>query len=522
VTGGRLTDLVPRFRGLRALVIGEAMLDAYLYGTPRELCREAPVPIVDVLDRRESPGGAGNTATNLAALGADVRLLSVVGDDREGRSLVTRLREQGVDADGVVVEPGRGTLLKQRVIASDQMVVRFDAGTTEPASQASVDRLCDGIRRVWNDIDCVVISDYAYGVLTSAVRSTLAEMRRRRPDVTVVVDAKHPTEYAELSPTVVKPNYGEAVRLLGLAPVTDGRVDQIATRGHEVLDHTGAAFAAITVDRDGALLFGSDGATFRSEARPSGDMRSAGAGDTFVAAIALAFAAGGDPATSLELAQVAATAVVDRDGTACCSLEELILHAGSHDAVIADADIVAAWADALRARGERVAFTNGCFDILHRGHTTFLEQARKLADALIVGLNDDASVRRLKGPGRPVNRLDDRAEVLAGLASVDLVVPFSEDQPLRLIERVRPDVYVKGADYTEATLPEAPLVRRLGGRVELLPLVPDRSTTGLIETLREGAEKVEAGEVAGVEQVNGTEVAGRAGPARRGAATRTR
>jgi D-beta-D-heptose 7-phosphate kinase/D-beta-D-heptose 1-phosphate adenosyltransferase len=484
-------SLLGGFRDVRVLVIGDAMLDTYLHGSPRELCREAPVPIVDVRERRDVPGGAANTAANLAALGARTDLVALVGDDREGEVLDDGLRASGVDPAAVVVEPGRQTLSKQRVIAADQMVVRWDVGTTDGAGSASEERIRRAIRDRWASIGCVVISDYAYGVLTPRVRATLAELRRHRPEVVVVVDAKQPTLYRDLAPTVVKPNYAEAVRLLGLITLDAGRVDQIAARGHDVLEPTGAAFAAITLDRDGAMLFGRDRRTFRSHARPGGDVRSAGAGDTFVAAIALAFANGADPGACLDIAQAASTAVLGRDGTACCTLDELTLQLAAERKVVDDIGAAVTWAELQRARGRRLVFTNGCFDILHRGHTAYLEEARSLGDALLVALNDDASVRRLKGPTRPVNTLEDRAEVLAGLSSVDLVVPFADDRPDRLIEHIRPDVFVKGGDYTEDRLPEAALVRELGGEVQILPLVSDRSTSGLIAKLRDSGSAID-------------------------------
>jgi D-beta-D-heptose 7-phosphate kinase/D-beta-D-heptose 1-phosphate adenosyltransferase len=479
--------LLPGLPSVRALVIGEAMVDSYLHGTPRDLCREAPVPIVDVHERRDVPGGAANTAANVSALGGTVSFLSVVGDDREGRFVRNHLAALGIDVGGVVEESGRETLMKQRVMASDQMVVRCDVGSTADASTATEDRLCAVLAERWADIDCAVLSDYGYGVLTPRVRATLTELRRRRPDVVVVVDAKQPTWYRDLSPTVVKPNYAEAVGLLGLAPRTSGRVEQIAAHGHAVLQRTGASFAAITVDRDGALLFGRERETFRCHASPTRNIRAAGAGDTFVAAIAMAFAAGGDPGACLDLAQAAATAVLGRDGTACCSLDELAMHLASEEKILTDLDALSAWTATRRAQGHRIVFTNGCFDIIHRGHTSYLDRARALGDTLIVGLNDDASVQRLKGPSRPVNHLEDRAEVLAGLASVDLVVPFADDSPERLIERIRPEVFVKGGDYTEETLPEAALVRRLGGDVKLLPFIRDLSTTRIIARLRGGS-----------------------------------
>ena len=485
MTASTPSSLLSRFRSVRTLVIGESMVDSYLHGRPRELCREAPVPIVDIDERRDVPGGAANTAANLAALGASVSFLSVVGDDREGRFVRERLAELGIDVDGVVEEPGRETLMKQRVMASDQMVVRCDVGSTDAASDVSEERLVAVLDATWPRIDCVVVSDYAYGVLTPRVRAALADLRRRRPGVTVVVDAKRPTMYRSLRPTVVKPNYAEACALLRIAPVASGRVEQIAERGHEVLHATGSTFAAITLDRDGALLFDRERGVVRAHATPSGNVRSAGAGDTFVAAIAMAFAAGGGPATSLELAQAAATAVVSRDGTACCSLDDLALHLAAGEKILTDLDALTAWIARRRSHGHRIVFTNGCFDILHRGHTSYLDRARALGDALIVALNDDASVRRLKGATRPVNRVEDRAQVLAGLASVDLVVPFADDTPERLIERVRPDVFVKGGDYTEAELPEAALVRRLGGEITLVPIIRDLSTTRIIARLRD-------------------------------------
>lgn len=481
----RPTDLLAALRDLRVLVVGEAMLDSYLHGVAERLSREAPVPIVSLERRDDAPGGAANAAVNVAALGASVRLVSVVGDDDEAERLRGALRARGVPDDDVISRPERATLAKTRVIASGHGLVRFDAGTTE-ALDVAAERLVVGrIRDLGREADAIVVSDYGYGVVTPAVIEALATMQKDRP-TTLVVDARDLSVHRSLGATAVKPNYAEACRLLGERERPDPRERrrQVEAGGERLLELTGARIAAVTIDTDGAFLFERGQPPYRTYARPQNHSRCAGAGDTFVSALALALAAGAGTPAAAELASAAAAVVVAKDGTATCSASELREALSTGGKRVESSERLDARLAFERARGRRIVFTNGCFDIIHRGHVTYLNRAKALGDVLVVGVNSDASVRRLKGAERPINAIDDRIGVLEALSCVDLVVPFEEDTPVELIGRVRPDVYTKGGDYSVERLPEAAVVEAHGGSVEILPLVEDRSTSRLIERVR--------------------------------------
>lgn len=482
------TSLVPildAFPHLRVLVLGEAMLDSYLDGPSGRLCREAPVPVVDLARRVDVPGGAANTAVNAACLGARVSLLSVIGDDVEGQLLSRALRAAGVSGEHLLVEPGRRTLAKHRVLAEGQMVVRFDQGDTGPMAPETEEALIARLEALQPTVDAVIVSDYAYGVMTPRVIAALDRLRRTSPAV-LVVDARRLPDYRHLRPTAVKPNFEEAAELLGLPRLAAfTRADALLPRGPEILERTGSRVAAVTLDRDGALVFEHDASPLRTVAKATRNAHVAGAGDTFSAAFALALASGAGTAPAAELATAAASVVVEKDATAACTAAELRDFLTSDGKFISDRAVLLSRVETLRQQGRRIVFTNGCFDILHSGHITYLNRARGIDDVLVVGLNSDASVRRLKGPERPINSLEDRARVLAALSCVDHVVPFEEDTPAELIRLIRPDLYVKGGDYTEETLPEAPLVRSLGGEVHILPFVEDRSTTRIIDRIRQ-------------------------------------
>ncbi|GBF08022.1 bifunctional protein HldE [Deinococcus aerius] len=479
-----LSEHLDEFRGLRVAVIGEAMLDSYLYGSADRLCREAPVPIVSLHGRHDVPGGGANAAMNVRALGASVEFLSVVGLDAEGDRLLRGLEEAGVDTSGVVRSPTRETLVKRRVMAASQLLLRLDQGTESDLAGPDEDALLDRLRAAFRRADAVIVSDYGYGILTPRVIAALAGEQARSPRV-LVLDAKRPERYREVGVTAVKPNYGEALAMLRETPrhTREDRLAQVAAWEDAVLERTGARIVAVTLDVEGALVFERGQPPYRTFTRPNSGANATGAGDTFVSALALALAAGADTPAAADLASAAATIAVGRDGTTTCTAAELRDFLTAERKVL-DRDGLVTRIAALREGGRRVVFTNGCFDLLHRGHITYLNQAKALGDVLVVGLNSDDSVRRLKGPSRPINPTEDRAQVLAALSCVDLIVPFAEDTPIRLIEALRPDVYVKGGDYTRETLPEAPLVEALGGEVRLLPYLEDRSTTGIIERVR--------------------------------------
>ncbi|HZP56077.1 MAG TPA: D-glycero-beta-D-manno-heptose 1-phosphate adenylyltransferase [Dehalococcoidia bacterium] len=480
-----MTRLIDRFGDLRVVVVGETMLDSYLEGDARRISREAPVPIVDVARRADAPGGAANTALNLARLGARASLVSVAGEDAEGEAVRTALDAAGVDTDHLIEVAGRRTLAKTRVVAAGQLLVRFDQGTTA-AVDADVERvLVDRLWRLYDAADALVVSDYGYGILTPGVVRALAEMQAQHRR-TVIVDSRDLPRYRPLRPSAVKPNYDETAALLGLrrADGPDARAQQVAEHAERLLEMTGAHIGAITLDADGALLFERGAPPYRTWARPARNTRAAGAGDTFVSALTAALAAGATPPAAAELASAAAAVVVGKDGTCACSATELRAYLTADDKCVDDRERFLRRIEFHREQGRRVVFTNGCFDILHRGHITYLNRAKALGDILVVGVNSDASVARLKGPSRPINGLEDRVQVLSALSCVDHIVPFDEDTPEALIRAVRPHVYVKGGDYTRGMLPEAPLVEQLGGVVQILPYLEERSTTGVIERIR--------------------------------------
>ncbi|HEX7022869.1 MAG TPA: D-glycero-beta-D-manno-heptose 1-phosphate adenylyltransferase [Trueperaceae bacterium] len=481
-----LYDLIGAFAGLEVLVVGEAMLDSYLYGNSDRLCREAPVPVVTLSERADLPGGAANTAVNVRSLGASVRFLSVIGDDEQGRRLREALEDKGVDSRDLVATRSRRTLVKERVFAAGQMALRVDDGTTTAIDSGLEAALIARLNGLASQVDAIIVSDYGYGVMTPSLIAALGACQARSPRV-LVVDAKHPEFYREAGPTAVKPNYREALRLLALdaCPNVEQRTQQMLQRESDLLGRTGAQIAAVTLDVEGAVVLERGAPMYRTYARPRPDSHATGAGDTFTSALCLALAAGAPTPQAAELASAAAAVVVGKGATTTCSAQELCGHLSSADKVMTGGDELAACVEFLRQQGKRIVFTNGCFDILHRGHITYLNRAKALGDVLIVGVNSDGSVRRLKGEARPINPLEDRLGVLAGLSCVDHLIPFDEDTPVRVIRAVRPDVFVKGGDYRRSDLPEADLVEELGGQIRILPFLDAHSTTSIIERVRE-------------------------------------
>jgi D-beta-D-heptose 7-phosphate kinase/D-beta-D-heptose 1-phosphate adenosyltransferase len=489
-----LPQLIDAFAGLDVLVLGESMLDNYLEGTVGRFCQEAPVPIVSLAGRRDMPGGAANTAVNVRSLGSRVAFLSVTGDDAEGAQLRTVLAARGVSTEHLLARPGRRTLSKQRVMAGSQILLRLDQGSTEPIDAETENALIGRLADLFPRVAAVIVSDYRYGVLTPRVIRALADLQARWSRV-LVADSRRLEVFREVGATAVKPNYDEAVQLLG-ARALEGcreRADGIAPHGDRILELSGAQIAAVTLDSEGALVFERGREPYRCYARATRQACVAGAGDTFVATLTLALAAGAPTASAAELASAAAAVVVGKERTAVCSAQELREYVCAEGKYVGDRARLAARVEFYKQQGRRVVFTNGCFDILHRGHITYLNRAKVLGDVLILGVNSDDSIRRLKGPERPINTLEDRVQVLAALSCVDHLIAFDEDTPCELIRALKPDVFVKGGDYTRERLPEAPLVEALGGVVHILPYLQDRSTTGLIQKIQATNAKAGAG-----------------------------
>ncbi len=478
------TAMIDAFAGLDVLVVGEAMLDRYVSGHVDRVCREAPVPVVALDDARDVPGGAANAAAAVAGLGARVALVSAVGNDADGLTTIECLQDAGVATEAVFRVPARTTMVKQRVSANGQLMLRLDTGSEHDLDEIHERRLIDALTAAWRGADAVIVSDYGYGICTPGLIAAIAALQARTPRI-LVGDAKDLTRWARVGLTAAKPNYGEALQLARLASETGTlpRVEQVVAARDTLRAATGATILTVTLDTAGAVVFEDGVEPYRTFTRPSANANATGAGDTFTATLALALAAGAHSAAAADLASLAATACVATPGTTTCTADMLRAQLAG-EARMHSLSEVASEVGRWRASGRRIVFTNGCFDILHHGHISYLNRAKAMGDVLVVGLNSDASVRALKGPTRPINEEEDRAALLAALSCVDRVVLFDDPTPSRLIEAIRPDLFVKGGDYTIATLPEAPLVQSLGGEVKLLPFLDDRSTTGIIERIR--------------------------------------
>ncbi|MFN4090564.1 MAG: D-glycero-beta-D-manno-heptose-7-phosphate kinase [Alphaproteobacteria bacterium] len=486
-TGTSAADLLAALHALTdvpVLVVGDAMIDRYVYGEAERISPEAPVPVIRVVRETAVLGGAGNVARNLAALGAAVRFVAAVGDDAQGEALQRLLAaEPGVAADLAVVS-GRPTTLKTRYVAGGQQLLRADRESTAPIDGAAGRRLVEAAEAAMPACRAVVLSDYGKGVLTPPLIATIvaAAHAAGRP---VVVDPKGRDYRRYRGAAVATPNRRELAEASGM-PVGDDA--EIAAAARAVMERSGIASLLVTRSQEGASLVTPDAVEHLSaEARDVWDV--SGAGDTVVAATALVLGAGYDLPVAARLANIAAGIAVGKAGTATVEPRELEaalrradLLAGGNK--IVHRDTAARTAAAWRAEGLRVAFTNGCFDLLHPGHVGLLAQARARCDRLIVGLNSDASTRRLKGETRPVQTETARALVLASMANVDLVVVFDEDTPLNLLQAIRPHLLVKGADYSLEQVVGGEEVRAWGGQVYLAQLAEGHSTTRLVSTIR--------------------------------------
>ncbi|MFK4641398.1 D-glycero-beta-D-manno-heptose 1-phosphate adenylyltransferase [Paenarthrobacter histidinolovorans] len=486
-------------------VIGDAILDGWWDGTIERFCREAPAPVVQVHRRDFAPGGAANTAMNLAALGADVRFVSLIGEDPAGEILTGALQAAGVDVSHLVRHPDMTTTTKFRVSSAGQVMLRLDDAATEVPGEG-LRKMAGTLPKAIRGSAAVVLCDYGAGALEGPVRSAILDhlapgvdggVPESRRNTLVVVDAHNPGSWAGLTPHLATPNAQEAARLIGTEfPGGAARCPFVEAHADQLLRASGAAVVVVTLDREGTLTIRPDStrsepATHRTWARPQAEKQASGAGDTFVAALTLARAAGLPLTTSVDLAQAAADVVVHRPGTSVCTTEELATHLrGFADTALTDTQL-ARHIQEHRSEGRRIVLTNGCFDVLHRGHTRYLNQAKQLGDVLVVALNSDSSVRQLKGPDRPVNHEADRAAVVAALSCVDHVTIFDTPTPIPLIELLRPDVYAKGGDYTPEMLQETAAVERYGGTVTILDYVPEHSTTAVLERIRSSGENPE-------------------------------
>jgi D-beta-D-heptose 7-phosphate kinase/D-beta-D-heptose 1-phosphate adenosyltransferase len=476
--------LLNRFHNARILVIGDVILDRYVYGAANRISPEAPIPVFAIERSVDMPGGAANVARNVVALGGRCSLMGVVGNDLAAEGIRRPLLEQGVNAI-LVTDPLRPTSLKTRFVAEGQQMLRADQESSEAVSSEISEQLLTQFDLAVRDADAVVLSDYAKGVLRSDVVAELIT-RSRREGKTVLVDPKAKDLARYRGATILTPNRLELEAASGYPCLTDSFIEQAAFQ----LINDGIC-DSLVVTRGGSgmsVISQREGPShLPTQARQVFDV--SGAGDTVMAALALGMASGGGLKEAAELANLAAGIVVGKSGTATVTSAEILgsippfgRHADPSKVYSVESvlPLVRDW----RARGLRIAFTNGCFDLLHPGHISLLEQARRSADRLIVGLNTDSSVRRLKGPTRPVQGEIARAVVLAAIKAVDAVVLFEEDTPLALIRQLRPNVLVKGSDYQIEEVVGAEDVTSWGGRVLLAQIFSGHSTTTMVNRMR--------------------------------------
>jgi D-beta-D-heptose 7-phosphate kinase/D-beta-D-heptose 1-phosphate adenosyltransferase len=477
-----MTLLIPDFPGSSVLVAGDVMLDRYWFGPAERISPEAPVPIVNVREVEERPGGAANVAVNLASLGVATRLVGITGDDDGGGRLRELLDGHGIDSR-LVGHEQVSTVTKLRVLGRNQQLIRLDIESD--AGAVPVGAIRDAFEESLDGADCVVLSDYGKGALRPV--GALIE-RCRAAGVPVLVDPKGSDFERYRGATIVTPNLAEFEAVVGRC-MDD---DTLVGRGHELRERLDLDWLLVTRSSRGMMLLGPEGIScdLPAEAREVFDVT--GAGDTVIAVVAAGLAAGLSMEPAAALANLAAGLVVRKLGVASVTPSELRLALHQHGKggrSVPDEDGLVEAVRQAQGRGERVVMTNGCFDILHAGHVAYLEEAKALGDRLVVAVNDDESVTRLKGAGRPINGLADRMAVLSGLAAVDWVVPFSEDTPERLICTVLPDVLVKGGDYRPDDIAGGACVLRNGGEVRVLSFREGRSTSEIIERARTGAER---------------------------------
>ena len=469
---------MPPFQQARVLVVGDVMLDRYWHGRATRVSPEAPVPVVKVGNAEERPGGAGNVALNIAALGSAATLVGIIGDDENGQALKSRLNAAGVYCDFLTVAH-KPTITKLRVISQHQQLIRLDFEQEFDAVEAA--GLEDRVSGLLKNVQVMVLSDYGKGALLNV--STLITAARKKK-IPVIVDPKGAQFDRYRGATVITPNLSEFEAVVGHCATEQELVD----KGLALLKDLQLQALLITRGEHGMTLIQPELPELHLPARAQEVYDVTGAGDTVVSVLAAALAAGDKLPEATALANLAAGLVVGKLGTAAISAPELrramLKEQGSGRGVMTSEQLSIAVQDA-RAHGEKIVFTNGCFDIIHAGHVGYLAEARKLGDRLVVAINDDDSVRKLKGAGRPINPLERRMAVLAGLEAVDWVVAFSEDTPETLLQQLQPEVLVKGGDYSMEGVVGGDYVKNYGGEVRVLEFLDNCSTSAIVEKLKE-------------------------------------
>jgi D-beta-D-heptose 7-phosphate kinase/D-beta-D-heptose 1-phosphate adenosyltransferase len=466
------------------LVIGDLMIDHYLWGKCERISPEAPVQVVAIEKETALLGGAGNVIHNLSALGAKVFVLSVMGDDANAQELKGMLEAIEVDTQNLVVEVGRNTSKKSRIIASQQQVVRYDKESTDDIAKASETEIVENFKNSIAHCDMVILSDYGKGVLTHNLTRILIDIANEHHKK-VLVDPKGEDYIKYAGAYLLTPNKKEAMEASKVVINDQASLLEAITK---LKNECQLSVGLITLSEDGIALFDDRLRIHPTVAREVYDVT--GAGDTVIASLGFSLACGYDIDKAVKFANLAAGVVVGKIGSATATLNEIIeyessLNKSTSDSHIKSLEEITLLSSELKKRGKKVVFTNGCFDILHVGHVKYLEEAKSYGDVLILGLNSDESVSRLKGPTRPVNTEDDRAYILASLEAVDYVVKFYDDTPYELIKAVQPHILVKGGDYEGKEV----VGQEIADELRLVNFVEGKSTTKTIERIKDGHEK---------------------------------
>ncbi len=463
----------------KILVVGDLMIDYYIWGDAKRVSPEAPVVVIDVQKESKTLGGAGNVINNLKALGANIKVASVLGKDEIGKNLLEMLKELKVDLKGVIFEEGRSSTQKSRVIASHQQVIRFDSETRRDISKKSEEVLIDLIKEAIKEVDAILISDYAKGVLTKEVlKQTIKAARDNSKPVLIDPKGKDYSKYK--GATLITPNKKEATEASNIEIVDEKSLQEA---GFKLKDELQLDYVVITLSEDGMALFKEEMIKIPTVAKEVYDVT--GAGDSVLSTIGFVLACKGDIKEACKIANAAAAVVVGKLGSATATWEEIInysLNSGESkiQEKILEKETLKKVVKNLKTKNKKIVFTNGCFDILHLGHIKYLEKAKSFGDVLIVGVNSDSSVKSLKGKSRPINPEFDRAYLLSALEMIDYVVIFEEETPYELIKIVSPDVLVKGGDYKGKKVVGSNIAKE----VKLVDFIDGKSTTSIIQKIK--------------------------------------
>ncbi|HIE34767.1 MAG TPA: D-glycero-beta-D-manno-heptose-7-phosphate kinase [Campylobacterales bacterium] len=467
----------------KILVIGDLMIDHYLWGECERISPEAPVQIVDIKDESFVLGGAGNVLDNLKAFGADVGIASVIGEDENGRWLEKRLKARGIKELALIKEQGRKTSKKSRVIAFHQQIVRFDKESKDSISKKSEEEILKALKEKLSNFDLILLSDYNKGVLTSSLVKKIIKLAKNK--VPIFIDPKGDDYSKYRGADLITPNKKEASVASGINIKDE---NSLKKAGFYLKNKFNFNNVIITLSEEGIALFEEEMIKIPTVAKEVYDVT--GAGDTVLAALGFSVASGKNLKDAIKFANLAAGVVVGKVGSATATIEEIeeyerSLHKKSFDEYIKSYEKIQEVVKYLKNKGKKIVFTNGCFDILHIGHIKYLEKAKKLGDVLIVGVNSDESVKKLKGENRPINSEYDRAYILTTLEFVDYVVIFNEETPYDLIKLIEPDILVKGADYKGKKIVGSDIAKM----VKLIDFIDGKSTTEIIKKIEKRFHK---------------------------------